>query len=1025
MKLLKKTFAMLLSGAMVFTMMPSNMAYASKADLENSDIKGHWAENVLREGVSDGILKGDASGKINPDNEITRAEFMAIVNRALKLEEKSNKVETYKDVKAGSWYRDEVAKALAAGYITGTSNNMMSPLSTITNEQLYTIIARISKAEGSVSLSGVKDGNSISAWAKDGIIKAVSSGYVTGYQGNIQPRKKATKAQVAVLVDRYRNDNRIIAFPGTYSFKNVKSINVLSDGVVIKDTVVEGNIEVAESVKHVVITGCTVKGKVITKNKNTKVSDKAETPSKLKDGTYEGSAEGYSGKITVRIVIKDGKIADVKVISQTETPAYYALAESVLKKIVEKGSLEGVDAVSGATVTSDAIFKAIREALVKAGAEENKDKEKDKNKIGGSGGSVGGSGNSGSNPSNNDYNGKPLIDGKYSGKADGFRGLIHVMVEVIGGKIADIKITEHREDPGYYALAAETMIKRIIKANGTKVDTVSNATVTSNGIKAAVENALMGKEKQKPESQLAADEADIRKASDKILADMQIGSELKNGEFKGRGRGFNEGAVIVSKINIKNGVIEDVEIDPVNIGGLQEDPGYVEHAKPALKFYKGKDAVSNVAIMMLHYRYVIELDNIKDNDQRYKRAKELLGKKCAEICKGVSGTTSSSDRVKIISKAVKTYLTGEYDKTEMFDAISGATLTSGGMANAVGNAIALSEHDKNTGNKIREIDIVKPEFRKIFANRKDPVKLSELKVKLVNEDKTYKEIGVNDFANDGIVMNDINTGKEITDNMILSDFTANVLNIVVKHKGSLREDNFTIIVDNRYNENWVQGMEYKIGDEDWKAVPNPKMGEVSANAPYNVNNIFPRQTVKLSKEEKEKYSGKKLKLRVVLSAPADPAKPDSKYVLLTEEKTVEVNKEIRFLSDSDVLNKNGNISWFYKITFEAEEDPPIQEEVDLDKVVAIEIKKDPNKMSYKENEKMELDGMVVTLKDSDGHKEDVTAEDFDAYYLTTDPADGQVITYQKYVFTPIKVTFDNGKGNKIEIKSKKRLSVKK
>lgn len=203
------------------------------------------------------------------------------------------------------------------------------------------------------------------------------------------------------------------------------------------------------------------------------------------------------------------------------------------------------------------------------------------------------------------------------------------------------------------------------------------------------------------------------------------------------------------------------------------------------------------------------------------------------------------------------------------------------------------------------------------------------------------------------------------------------------------------------------------------------MGEVSANAPYNVNNIFPRQTVKLSKEEKEKYSGKKLKLRVVLSAPADPAKPDSKYVLLTEEKTVEVNKEIRFLSDSDVLNKNGNISWFYKITFEAEEDPPIQEEVDLDKVVAIEIKKDPNKMSYKENEKMELDGMVVTLKDSDGHKEDVTAEDFDAYYLTTDPADGQVITYQKYVFTPIKVTFDNGKGNKIEIKSKKRLSVKK
>ena len=58
---------------------------------------------------------------------------------------------------------------------------MMGPLKTITNEQAYTILARISKAQESMSLEAVADGKNVSSWAKDGVGKAVASGYVTGF----------------------------------------------------------------------------------------------------------------------------------------------------------------------------------------------------------------------------------------------------------------------------------------------------------------------------------------------------------------------------------------------------------------------------------------------------------------------------------------------------------------------------------------------------------------------------------------------------------------------------------------------------------------------------------------------------------------------------------------------------------------------------------------------------------------------------------------------------------------------------
>ncbi len=83
---------------------------------------------------------------------------------------------------------------------------------------------------------------------------------------------------------------------------------------------------------------------------------------KYKDGTYEGDATGMQ-PLKVSVEVKDGKIADVEVTEHAETEGISDPAiEQIPDLIVEKNSTD-VDAVAGATITSNAIKEAVNKAL--------------------------------------------------------------------------------------------------------------------------------------------------------------------------------------------------------------------------------------------------------------------------------------------------------------------------------------------------------------------------------------------------------------------------------------------------------------------------------------------------------------------------------------------------------------------------------------------------------------------------------------------------------------------------------------
>ena len=244
----------------------------------------------------------------------------------------------------------------------------------------------------------------------------------------------------------------------------------------------------------------------------------------LNDGEYEGTADGYGGPITVRITIKDGKLTDIVIVSHSETPEYFDKANAVINEILKSGSVN-VDAVSGATITSNAIKKAVSEALQKAGFKKQIDSSQANNNI----------------QDIKDVSTDSLNDGEYEGTAVGYGGSLTVRVTINGGNITNIIVLSHQETPEYYKKAS-VVINRILSSGNVNVDGVSGATVSSNAIKKAVANAIRkaGFKQQANVLSVEKDNKTTNNVKGNVPSSFFISkANINDGVFMGTSQGFN------------------------------------------------------------------------------------------------------------------------------------------------------------------------------------------------------------------------------------------------------------------------------------------------------------------------------------------------------------------------------------------------------------------------------------------------------------------------------------------------------
>ena len=195
-----------------------------------------------------------------------------------------------------------------------------------------------------------------------------------------------------------------------------------------------------------------------------------------KDGTYQGSGTGFGGTITVQVTVSGGKITAVDILSASgETGSYFASAQGVVSKVLSSQS-PNVDAVSGATYSSNGIIQAVQNALSQAGNSDSatptptptpKPAKKPKKDTSVS-----------------------YKDGVYEGQAEGFDGIVTVKVTIKNGKIKKISNT-NTDTPEFFNKAWKTIKSNVISRQSTsEIDTVSGATFSSNGILGALSQAL-------------------------------------------------------------------------------------------------------------------------------------------------------------------------------------------------------------------------------------------------------------------------------------------------------------------------------------------------------------------------------------------------------------------------------------------------------------------------------------------------------------------------------------------------------
>lgn len=264
----------------------------------------------------------------------------------------------------------------------------------------------------------------------------------------------------------------------------------------------------------------------------------------LADGTYEGSANGFSGKIKVSVVIKNQTIRSINILSNSDDEAFFNRAkEGVTASIIAKQSTD-VDTVSGATYSSRGIINAVKDALSSSDGEEQTVVAK------------------------GDF---ALNDGYYEGTGNGFAGPVKLFIEIKDKSIVGIYIVKTSDDAGFFNRAKEGVTASILEKQSTDVDTVSGATYSSRGIIEAVSNAMEAAKKAKKGETDTETEDDTEKP-DTSKASSYYGVVVCNPDESGAFTAYN----LHVKVMFQNGKI--IAVSDVYGDGDSQNDTYITKA---------------------------------------------------------------------------------------------------------------------------------------------------------------------------------------------------------------------------------------------------------------------------------------------------------------------------------------------------------------------------------------------------------------------------------------------------------------
>ncbi|MBM7565959.1 S-layer homology domain-containing protein [Paenibacillus sacheonensis] len=173
------------------------------------DLASHWAKTDVELMASKLIVKGLSNDTFGPNAAVTRAEFAAMVVRALGISEDQTGA-AFNDVDGKDWFAGAVGAAVKAGLAKGYEDGSFKPNASINREEMAVMISRAlaftgkqPNTNGTLPLDVFKDKSAIEAWAAAFVAQAVEAKIIEGNtNGNFAPDNKATRAEAAVMLKR-------------------------------------------------------------------------------------------------------------------------------------------------------------------------------------------------------------------------------------------------------------------------------------------------------------------------------------------------------------------------------------------------------------------------------------------------------------------------------------------------------------------------------------------------------------------------------------------------------------------------------------------------------------------------------------------------------------------------------------------------------------------------------------------------------------------------------------------------------
>lgn len=180
--------------------------------MEFSDVEKHWAKPSINNMGSRLVVNGTGDDKYSPDRNVTRAEFAAMITRALGLRHDAGP-SLFTDVSSGDWFAGAVNTASSYGLLRGFEDGSFKPHELITREQAMVIVAQAMKLTGLADtlpeqepgtvLQAFEDAGEVASWAVQGVADNVQANMINGRsKSELAPKAFMTRAEVAVIVER-------------------------------------------------------------------------------------------------------------------------------------------------------------------------------------------------------------------------------------------------------------------------------------------------------------------------------------------------------------------------------------------------------------------------------------------------------------------------------------------------------------------------------------------------------------------------------------------------------------------------------------------------------------------------------------------------------------------------------------------------------------------------------------------------------------------------------------------------------